>query len=130
MPIRQACPGCGTALMLPDSGVGRCPRCQAVVRTGIQPAAAHVPEVGPEHEHGTDEPAPPRPAQPPPLPHPEDVEERPRRRRQRRNFNPEDHLELPNPSRTGPVIVFSILFALSLILTIGSMIYLFVQASR
>lgn len=142
MPIRQACPQCHVVLLLPDGGVGRCPQCQGIVRAEppvpkpdvLEPI---IPEISAEHEAG--QPAEVRvtaeslspavsdsPSAPPPLPE-----------RRRRRSRPDDDLPpleithpLPKASKVMPITLLSIALIVSLLMVVGSIIYLVVNVKQ
>jgi hypothetical protein len=133
MAVRQECPGCGTVLLLPENGQGRCPRCQAIVQaapSSMPPLGSIIPEIGAEHEAG---PAEMRlRAQPPPLPAPEapaPPRERPRRRRDAGPF-----IEIAKPfekaSKALPLTLLILGFVASIMISVGSAIYLIAQARQ
>lgn len=140
MAIQEVCPSCQVKLRLPESGVGRCPKCKSIVRARVteaplaspEPEALTpiLPEISPEDEVGPAgetafAPAPllpeHEPVMPPPLPA--------KGRRSRRRL-PEVDIgnPLPRPSKTVPVTLLALAFVFSLLLVIGSFIFLIVKA--
>jgi hypothetical protein len=137
MPVRQECPGCKAVLLVPENGKGRCPRCGSIVQAPRSSLPAPpvlepiVPEIGAEHEVG---PAEMRiSAEPPPLPVFEAAPV-PRARRPRRRQDDEAGFEiakpLPKSSKTLPLTLLILGFVASILATIGSTIYLMVQAKN
>lgn len=140
MPTRQECPNCQVILLLPDSGLGRCPRCKTVVR-GRPEARSQapeeeteplIPEISDEHMDGpldtrvSPEPVPlpvPLPA-PPPLPTP-----RSRRPDRRRPLPPID-ITVPRApaSKTLPLILLGLGFLISVGMIVFSFIYISTRA--
>lgn len=132
------CVTCKVKLRLPESGIGRCPKCKGIVRAevALQPQAPEpvdlLPEISEEHEAEritlspiASSPLVPRFAEPDPLPPP-----LPRPRRRGRDREPEIDIANPppRPSRALPVTMLAILFIASVITVIGSFWYLIYKA--